>query len=89
MTKHTLVWGADYEADDLNSTEKFVLIPLLHPKHDEYITLLSIIGKKNNGCDDILSITFNNTVKILNEYEVDLLRLDIISKELNLNIRSF
>ena len=81
MTKTTLIYSSDYDL----FTERHMLLPISHPNYNEIIVVVELSGMKDNmpvwelGYDD-------EGIDIISAYEVDDMRLDIISREYNLSV---
>jgi len=84
MTKTTLIYSSDYDL----FTERHMLLPISHPNYNEIIVVVELSGVKDDDNMFVGELPYydNEGIDIISAYEVDDMRLDIISREYNLSV---
>jgi hypothetical protein len=83
MTKTTLIYSSDYDL----FTERHMLLPISHPNYNEIIVVVELSGEKDNDNMPVWELGYDDEgIDIISAYEVDDMRLDIISREYNLSV---
>lgn len=85
MTKTTLIISGANGGDGV--AEKHILLPTSHPNYDKILIILSLCGDEDTDNMAVWKGGYDDeNIDIISAYEVDDMRLDIISREYNLSV---